>query len=68
MRLCRETGVDYYNTCEKIPVGKYPDNYAIHFMHPAPAGHRVLAEHLERELAERGWLKPRVLDAKPSGT
>jgi hypothetical protein len=59
LQLCRETGVLYYNTFEKIPVGKYPGEYAVHYMHPHPEGHRVLAEYLERELAERGWLKPR---------
>jgi lysophospholipase L1-like esterase len=59
-QLCQELGVDTYNTAEKIPGGKYPDDYAIHFMHPAPAGHRMIAEHLERELAGRGWLKPRT--------
>ena len=68
MDLCREVGVDYYNTCEKIPGGTYPDNYAIHFMHPAPAGHRVLAEYLERELAARGWLKPHAPGATPPGS
>ncbi len=59
-QLCQELGLDTYNTAEKIPGGKYPDEYAIHFMHPAPAGHRVIAEHLARELADRGWLAPRA--------
>lgn len=59
LQLCRETGVDYYNTFEKIAADKYPAEYAVHYMHPRPEGHRVLAEHLARELADRGWLQPR---------
>ena len=58
--LCREAGVAYYNTYEKIPSGRYPADYAIHFMHPSPKGHRALAEHLEQELRARGWLQPRT--------
>ncbi|TAN37967.1 MAG: SGNH/GDSL hydrolase family protein [Verrucomicrobia bacterium] len=61
LQLCREVGVPYYNTFEKILGDKYPEDYAVHFMHPRPEGHRVLAEYLERELAGRGWLKPRPL-------
>jgi lysophospholipase L1-like esterase len=68
LRLCHEVGVDYYNTFEKIAGGIYPDNFAIHFMHPRPGGHRVLAEYLERELAARGWLKPRARGAPPAGS
>lgn len=58
IQLCRAAGVDYYNTYEKIPVGKYPESYLIHFMHPIPEGHRILSEHLEREISARGWLTP----------
>ena len=68
LELCREVGVEYYNTIEKIPDGTYPDDYALHFMHPAPEGHRVLAEHLERELAARGWLQPHEQRTPASGT
>ena len=60
LQLCRAAGVSYYNTYEKLPANKYPADYVIHFMHPSPKGHRVLAEHLEQELAARGWLKPRT--------
>jgi len=35
----------------------YPKEYAIHFIHPSPAGHGALAEHLEARLDEFGWLK-----------
>ena len=59
LQLCRETGVAYFNTYEKIAADKYPAEYAVHYMHPRPEGHRVLAEHLARELADRGWLQPR---------
>jgi lysophospholipase L1-like esterase len=58
-QLCRETGVEMFNTRHEIAAGKYPANFGVHFMHPAPAGHRVLAEYLERDLAARGWLQPR---------
>ena len=68
LQLCRETGVLYYNTYERIPDGQYPEEYAVHFMHPHPEGHRVLAEHLERELAGRGWLKPRNAGSAPATT
>ncbi|MCX6996060.1 MAG: SGNH/GDSL hydrolase family protein [Kiritimatiellaeota bacterium] len=61
LQLCRETGVAYYSTYEKIAADKYPAEYAVHFMHPRPEGHRVLAEHLAQELDARGWLKPRTL-------
>ncbi len=63
--LCREIGLPYFNTVEKIPEKKYPEEYAIHFMHPRPGGHRVLAEHMERELDARGWLSPRETAAAP---
>jgi len=59
LNICRELDVPYYNTREKIPSGKYPSEYAIYFMHPAPGGHRVIAEYLEAELRSRGWLQPR---------
>ena len=59
-QLCQELGVPYYNIEAKIPKQLYPADYALFFMHPAPPGHRVLADYLERELAGRGWLKPRV--------
>lgn len=57
--LCREIDLPFYHTREKIPADRYPADFAIHFMHPAPGGHRVLAEALERELDARGWLSPR---------
>jgi hypothetical protein len=56
--LCTSAGIPCYNTNEKIPAGKYPAEYAIHYMHPRPGGHRVLAEHLEQDLSARGWLTP----------
>jgi len=64
--LCREVGLPYFNTREKVPADKYPADYAVHFMHPRPGGHRVLAEHMERELEARGWLRPRTAAAAPA--
>lgn len=56
VQILDRAGLDYYNTREKIPRGKYPEEWAVHFMHPHPEGHRVLAECLEQELRDRGWL------------
>lgn len=57
--LCRKLQIPYYSTIERIPAGQYPESYEVHFMHPRPDGHRVLAEHLEQELSALGWLTPR---------
>lgn len=54
--ICRELGLDYFNTRERVDASKYPSDYAVHFMHPAGGGHRVLAEHLQAELQRLGWL------------
>lgn len=56
VKICKAVGAPYYNTVEKIPDTQYPPDYLVHFMHPAPAGHQVLAEHLENELRARSWL------------
>ena len=56
--LCQKLQVPYYSTIERIPAGRYPESYEVHFMHPRPQGHRVLAEHLARELESLGWLAP----------
>ncbi len=56
VEICKEVGAPYYNTFERISNTQYPEDYRVHFMHPAPAGHKVLAEHLEKELRSRGWL------------
>lgn len=55
--ICDSLEIPCYNTAERIPPGKYPAEYAVHYMHPRPDGHRVLAEHLQQELATRGWLE-----------
>lgn len=57
VKICETLGLDYYNTLTEIPDGKYPQEYAIHFMHPKPKGHEVLAEHLEKCLKAKGWIK-----------
>ncbi len=56
--MCKDLGIPYCCIYEKIPADKYPADYAVFYMHPRPGGHRALAECLERELDERGWLKP----------
>ncbi|OGV65276.1 MAG: hypothetical protein A2283_05675 [Lentisphaerae bacterium RIFOXYA12_FULL_48_11] len=57
--ICTEIGVAFSNTHVLIPRDKYPSDYIIHFMHPNKKGHAVLAEHLEKDLINRGWLPAR---------
>jgi lysophospholipase L1-like esterase len=54
--ICRELDLPYYNTKDKVDASRYPKDFCVHFMHPSAGGHRVLGEHLARELADRGWL------------
>jgi lysophospholipase L1-like esterase len=54
--LLNKVGLPYYNTYEKIDASAYPDEWAVHFMHPSAEGHDVLARNLEKELRERGWI------------
>ena len=54
--ICEELSLPFYDTLREIPVGLFPVGYAVHDMHPAPAGHEVLGEHLERALDRQGWL------------
>lgn len=56
--LCKEVGLPYYNTYERIADDNIPEEWAVHFMHPRPEGHRLLAEHLEKELELSNWLAP----------
>lgn len=56
LNICREVGVDFYDTFKEILPDKYPREYGVHFMHPSSKGHRVLAEHLESYLSQKGWL------------
>jgi len=56
IHICQRTGMPYFNTRERIPMDAYPPEYCVHFMHPHPGGHRVLAEYLEKELESRHWL------------
>lgn len=52
------TGLDiaHYNTKERIARNEYPVEFYVHAIHPRQGGHRVLAERLEREMREKGWL------------
>lgn len=58
-KIVKDLGLDYCNTFEKIPEGKYPKDWAVHAMHPREEGHRVLGQLLASELADRGWLTPK---------
>lgn len=57
VNLLDDVGLPYFNTRAEIPKGRYPKKYAIHFIHPSPAGHGALAGHLEEHLDELGWLQ-----------
>lgn len=63
--LCREVGLPYFNTYDGIPSDSVPADWAVHFMHPRPEGHRVLAERLEGELLRYDWLAPYNKKSKP---
>lgn len=54
--ILREIDLPFLNFYKAMPADEYPEEYAIHFMHPRPGGHRVIAEHLEQFLDEAGWL------------
>ena len=56
VRLCGDLGLSTYNTRKEIAADQYPEEFAIHFMHPKAAGHAALAKHLEQTLRTRGWL------------
>jgi hypothetical protein len=58
VQVCRDVGIPYCNTHERIPHNPRTDAGATHFMHPMAAGHRILARHLERLMDSEGWLKP----------
>lgn len=55
-KILSDLQIPYYNTYNKIGAKEYPADYYVHAMHPRAGGHRVLAERLEREMKERGWL------------
>ncbi|MDP8219390.1 MAG: hypothetical protein P9M03_11770 [Candidatus Theseobacter exili] len=55
--ICKAVNLDYYNILEEIPYDTYPREYEVYYMHPRAEGHRVLAEHLEKKLKTKGWLK-----------
>ena len=54
--IFEKLGIDYFNTHVEIRKGEHPADYAVHFMHPNPDGHRVLGEELYSFLKEKGWL------------
>jgi len=57
--ILNELGIEYFNTFEKINASDYPKEYAVHFMHPRPGGHAVIAGKFAEDLERRGWLKLR---------
>jgi len=57
--ILNELGIEYFNTVEKINAAEYPKEYAVHFMHPRPGGHAVIAEKFAEDLDRRGWLNLR---------
>ncbi len=59
VEICTRLDVPCYNTWDRIPGDAYPEEFKVHFMHPRPGGHRVLAECLEKELVAHGWLPAR---------
>jgi hypothetical protein len=59
VKIMQDLGLPYFNIRERIGLDQYPEEYAVHAMHPRAGGHRVIAECLERELDARGWLAPR---------
>lgn len=54
--LVREVDLPYLNTFEKVRAQDYPEEYEVHYMHPRPGGHAVIAETILRELVDRGYL------------
>lgn len=54
--IVAEAGLPYYNTLEKLPVGTWPEEWYVHFMHPRAGGHRLLAQSLAAEFDRLGWL------------
>lgn len=54
--IIKDLDLPTFNTYDKINAADYPKEYAIHFMHPRPGGHAVIAEKLAEDLAQRGWL------------
>jgi hypothetical protein len=59
VEIVRSLGIDHFNTKERIPLDRYPQDWYVYFMHPTAPGHRALAGELERELDRLGWLVPR---------
>ncbi|MCS6771339.1 MAG: SGNH/GDSL hydrolase family protein [Kiritimatiellae bacterium] len=54
--ICSRVGLPYFNLRTQIPADRHPPEWAVHFMHPRPEGHAVLARYLEQELIRLGWL------------
>ena len=56
VKILDEVGLTYYNTAVRLPVGTWPEEWYVHFMHPRKGGHHLLAQSLEKEFDRLGWL------------
>jgi len=58
LKIIQASGLPYLNTFDAIDASLYPSDYEVHYMHPRPGGHAVIAQSLEREMDRRNWLPP----------
>lgn len=56
LALVDEVGLPSFNTLEEINAADYPEDYAVHYMHPRPGGHAVIGAKLAMALERAGWL------------
>lgn len=63
-----ERSIEYVNTRAEVDPTPYPEEWYIHDIHPREDGHRVLGEHLLKQLKRRNWLGRRPLDSDPTGS
>jgi hypothetical protein len=55
-KIVADAGLTFYNTAVRLPVGTWPEEWYVHFMHPRKGGHHLLAESLASEFDKLGWL------------
>jgi hypothetical protein len=56
LSIVQEVGLPYWNTLSETDASAYPEEYAVHYMHPRPGGHAVIGQGLADTLVSRGWL------------
>ncbi len=54
--LVNEVGLPSFNTLEEIDAADYPEDFAVHYIHPRPGGHAVIGAKLAMALERAGWL------------